>query len=420
MDSIRKSLQELVAGTAPETGVSFFNVFIEHLARAYNAQYAMVTELTENDPVSVRTLAFWKDGQLSENFDYPVKDTPCQQVYKQGAAYFPSGIQQIFNEDKDLVDMEVHSYLGTQLQSHDGKVIGHICVLGSSPLGETDTAQEMLKVFAARASAELERIKMEKEILQHREHLEELVEEKTRELNQARKTAEHASMAKSEFTSRMSHELRTPLNVIIGYTEMLKESLDGSIDKDNMDYLDTILNSGWELLKLIEDVLDLSKLETSEVNESRQEVQLNTILDSCIRKLQVRASEKHIGMVVDDKSTNDIKLVTNSEYLEKIIYNLVSNAIKFNVVQGTVDIVTSMDNNHIRLSVTDTGPGIRKIDQEKVFEKFERLGADKKCIKGAGIGLAMTKHLVEYLQGNIGINSVAGKGSTFWIELPRN
>ncbi|MEJ2142855.1 MAG: histidine kinase dimerization/phospho-acceptor domain-containing protein [Gammaproteobacteria bacterium] len=254
MDSSHKSLKELIAGTAPEIGASFFNVFVEHFAKAYDAQYAIANELVNENPLTVRTLAFWQNGRFAKNFEYPVKTTPCQKVYEQGTAYFPSDIQKIFNEDKDLVDMGVHSYLGTQLTSHDGKVIGHICVLGNNPLGEDEGAKEILKVFAARASAELERLKMEEEINQHREHLKTLVDEKTRELKHAKQIAEHSSTAKSEFTSRMSHELRTPLNVIIGYTEMLKENLDGQILDRDAEYLDTIMASGWDLLKLVEDV----------------------------------------------------------------------------------------------------------------------------------------------------------------------
>jgi signal transduction histidine kinase len=418
MDSIGKSLQELIAGTAPEIGVSFFNVFIEHLAKAYGAQYALVNELIDDDPLTVRTLAFWQDGQLAENFEYQVKTTPCEKVYEQGSAYYPSGIQQNFQKDTELVDMGVNSYLGTQLVSHDGKVIGHICVLGANPVGEHDNAQEILKVFAARASAELERIKMEEEILQQRDRLKDLVDEKTQELKLAKEIAEHASKAKTEFTSRMSHELRTPLNVIIGYTEMLKENLDGQLPGKDKEYLDTIMSSGWELLKLVEDVLDLSKMETGEISEVSQDCHLNTILESSIARLQPKASNKHIGIVINNKSTDLLSLLTNKEHLEKIIHNLLSNAIKFNVDKGTIDITTSLEDNKVKIAIKDSGPGISKLDQSKVFDKFERLEADKACIQGAGIGLAMTKRLVEHLDGEIGIESIEGDGSTFWVELP--
>lgn len=418
MERVEKSLQELIAGTAPEVGVSFFNVFIEHFAKAYGAQYAIATELINDDPITVRTLAFWQNGQLSENFEYQVKTTPCGKVYEQGTAYFPSDIQNIFHKDSALVDMSVNSYLGTLLTSHDGKIIGHICVLGEDPVGDNENAKEILKVFAARASAELERIKVEREITQHRDHLKLMIDEKTQELKHARQIAEHASTAKSEFTSRMSHELRTPLNVIIGYTEMLKENLDGQLKGENKEYLDTIMTSGWELLKLVEDVLDLSKLETGEISEATQECNLNRIIESTIANLKLQASNKSIGVVINDKATANINLLTNKEYLEKIIYNLLSNAIKFNVERGIIDITTHFENKKARISIKDTGPGISVLDQSKVFDKFERLEADKECIQGVGIGLAMTKRLVEHLHGDIGVESREGEGSTFWVELP--
>ena len=104
-------IKELIAGTAPEIGVSFFNTFIEHLAKAYGAEYAIANQLINTQPVTVRTLAFWKNGEVAENFEYKVETTPCEMVYKNDTAYFPNDIQQIFNKDPDLIHMGVNSYL---------------------------------------------------------------------------------------------------------------------------------------------------------------------------------------------------------------------------------------------------------------------------------------------------------------------
>lgn len=411
-------VKELIAGIAPEIGESFFKVFIEHLAKAYGAEYALANQLINTAPVTVRTLAFWKNGEVADNFEYKVETTPCEMVYKLESAYYPNDIQEIFFKDEDLVHMGVNSYLGTLLHSHEGEVIGHICVLGKNDVAANDNAHELLKAFSARAAAELERIKLEQELLDHRDNLKKLVDEKTKEIKLAYNAAEQASLAKSEFMSRMSHELRTPLNAIIGYSELLFDDLQDQLNNEQSQRFEAILSSSWNLLHLIEDVLDLSKLEVGELHEDYKTGDINALINDVISVLQDSATRHQVTIKTKLDDSIGIKIKTNLIRLHQVLVNLISNAIKFNHINGTIDISTEITPRKLRINITDSGIGLNENDQAIVFEKFERLQADKDCIPGSGIGLAITKRLIEHMGGEIGIDSEINKGATFWIEIP--
>ena len=417
MKSDNSIFQNLLAGTAPEIGESFFNVFVQHLAQAYDAEFAFLNELVKSDPMTVRTLAFWQKGCLAENFEYQVKNTPCEQVYTSGLTYFPAGLQKQFANDKELVEMDVHSYLGIPLVSHGGETLGHICVLGNKAVGENEHAKEILNAFAARAAAELERIKLEQEIIRQRDSLKVLVDEKTAELKNAKQLAEHASRAKSELISRMSHELRTPLHAIIGFAEITRDSAKNSTSETIIHNMDVVLESSWRLVSLIEDVLNFSKIDSEGFEKNIQLCNLFDILRVSIDNVKPRANKKSVFIEIADNNEPQINLLTDQLHLIQIFTNILENAIKFNRNNGKVFISVKTHNDIVKISITDTGKGINSDDQTRVFEQFERLSADKECIQGTGIGLAITKRLVEHLGGSIGIESDGENGTTFWLEF---
>lgn len=411
-----KIIKELLAGTAPEIGASFFKVFIKHLAEAYGAEFAIANEVIKKEPLTVRTLAFWQNGNLADNFEYEVKTTPCEKVYENGLSYFPEDLQNIFSDDKDLVDMQVNSYMGTPLVANNGDVLGHICVLGNNDVGKDKYAKEFMRAFSARAGAELERLKMEQEVNEHRHHLKELVDQKTIELTHAKKVAEHASKAKSEFMSKMSHELRTPLNAIVGYAEISKYS--ENFDKDTINQnMDIILKSSHHLLALIEDLLDLTRLESGDIDTDYKHCAITEVVDLALNKVIENAKKKDINIVVNNEGLIKKHVFSDQSRLVQIVTNLLSNAIKFNDKKGAVTVTSTQNENKARISVTDTGRGIPLEDKERIFENFERLQYNKDCISGIGVGLAITKRLVEHLGGIIGIESDGVSGSTFWVEF---
>jgi len=254
--------------------------------------------------------------------------------------------------------------------------------------------------------------------------LERKVEDRTRELQQALtelsrkgRQLEVASKHKSEFLANMSHELRTPLNAIIGFSQVLRQSLFGPINEKQEEYLDDILSSGNHLLSLINDVLDLSKVEAGQVELEVASFSLREALERGV--VMVREPATKDGVRLSLELAPGVDLVEGDERrLRQVIFNLLSNAVKFTPEGGEVVVATASRDHEVLISVTDTGPGIRVEDHERIFEEFHQTDVGVQQREGTGLGLALSKRLVELHGGRIWVESEPGKGSTFVFTLP--
>ncbi len=241
------------------------------------------------------------------------------------------------------------------------------------------------------------------------------------EILRAKNEAEKANHAKSQFLSRMSHELRTPMNSILGFAQLLGM---GELNQKQRKGVNHILNNGKHLLDLINEVLDISGIEAGKKTFLLEPIALASLINEITDSLQGVASKRSVTISFFAENSDKHIVVADRIRLKQILINLVGNAIKYNRENGTVTIKTAVqsvgekENRRIRVSVTDTGPGIRQADAEKLFQPFERIGADKTAIEGTGLGLMLVKKLTEAMGGKVGINSEVGAGSTFWIELP--
>jgi signal transduction histidine kinase len=257
------------------------------------------------------------------------------------------------------------------------------------------------------ANAELER--------QVRQNVMELAEANHR-LEQARLAAEHANAEKSRFLSNMSHELRTPLNGILGFAQILAADKLPATQLEKQRFARNIVQSGQHLLKLVNEILDLARIEAGKVPLAMEAVDLPAVLQECRMMVTPLAAKRDISLgfgMVPQKS-----LRADRTRLVQVLINLLSNAIKYNHEQGRVAVDCSAANgSHIRISVSDTGPGLDPDQVQHIFQPFHRLGRDEEE-EGSGLGLALTRRVVEAMQGAIGVESEPGAGSTFWVELP--
>ena len=238
-------------------------------------------------------------------------------------------------------------------------------------------------------------------------------------LERAKLDAETANRAKTEFLSSMSHELRTPMNAVLGYTQLLLQNKKEPVSVRQQRQLNQILKSGQHLLNLINDILDLSRIESGRVELAIKDLALNKVIAECLSLVESLAARNRI--TINDKTLGKSPFIVHCDdvRLKQAMVNLLSNAIKFNRIGGkvTVDCEERPDGS-IRIAIEDTGNGIALARQRELFEPFSRLDATQRGIEGTGIGLAISKQLIERMDGKIGFTSEVGVGSTFWIEVP--
>jgi signal transduction histidine kinase len=254
------------------------------------------------------------------------------------------------------------------------------------------------------------------QVEEERKRFEQALQETNAKLESAKSVAEKANLAKSDFLSSMSHELRSPLNAILGFAQLM-ESASPLPTAAQTKSIAQILQAGWYLLKLINEILDLAGIESGQVSLSKESVSLSEIMSECQAMMEPQAQQRGIRLTFPQLD-NPIFVSADRTRLKQIVINLLSNAIKYNKERGTVvvDCTVSVP-ERIRFSVKDTGAGLSTEKLAQLFQPFNRLGQEAGSVAGTGIGLVVTKRLAELMGGAIGVKSIVGEGSVFWCDL---
>ncbi len=238
-------------------------------------------------------------------------------------------------------------------------------------------------------------------------------------LKTAMKEALLANKAKSIFLSSMSHELRTPLNSVLGFAQLLDSDPVDPLSDSQKEQVTYILKSSHYLLDLINEVLDLSGIESGKIQISSESINVDSVIDDAITTVGQSAQENSITINYPTKCSDQYIWADNTR-LNQILINLLTNAIKYNKVGGSVTIWTeSPTDKMLRINIKDTGPGIAKEKYDALFEPFNRLGAESLNIEGTGVGLTISKRLVEMMGGGIGVESEVGKGTKFYVDFKK-
>jgi signal transduction histidine kinase len=278
-------------------------------------------------------------------------------------------------------------------------LIGGLTVNKKTPGEFSPQVIDLLKTFASQSALAIQNARLFREIA-----------DKSRQL-------EAASRHKSEFLANMSHELRTPLNAIIGFSEVLSERMFGELNEKQEEYLKDIHASGQHLLSLINDILDLSKIEAGRMELELTDFHLPTALDSALALIRERAGRRGIALhlSVDDRLG---QIRADERKVRQVVLNLLSNAIKFTPEGGRIDVGAVPRDGFVEVAVSDTGVGIAPEDQEAVFEEFRQVGTADKKVEGTGLGLTLCRKFIELHGGKIWVKSQLGQGSTFTFTVP--
>ncbi|AFM28125.1 hybrid sensor histidine kinase/response regulator [Desulfomonile tiedjei] len=340
-----------------------------------------------------------------------------------------------FTSDPYIMEKKPKSVLCVPILHH-GSLIGMLYLENNlSSHAFTPHRLETLRMLSSQAAISIENARLY-------ERMEQLVAERTSELEKSNKDlsheievrqsaqeelyrakiqAESASRAKSEFLAHMSHELRTPLNAIIGFSQLLNEQWGGKLTEKQLQYVREISIGGHHLLELINNILDLAKVESGKMELDLKPVNIGQLLKHCTIMIKEKALRKHLDIIVHiPESLRGVKIVADEVKFKQIVVNLLSNAAKFTPDEGRIELEASMEPNALSISVSDTGIGILQEDQERIFEPFVQLNAPVESRqKGTGLGLALTRELVELHGGTIHVQSAGfNQGSTFVFSIP--
>jgi signal transduction histidine kinase len=300
---------------------------------------------------------------------------------------------------ENLIESGIRAILAVPMV-RESRLIGCLGVTRNHPGTFPPETIDLLRTFATQSALAIQNARLYRE-----------VEQKSREL-------EAASRHKSEFLANMSHELRTPLNAILGFSEVLAERMFGDVNEKQAEYLQDILSSGRHLLSLINDILDLAKVEAGRLELELGRFHLPTALDNALTLVRERATRHGITLTQHvDPGIGDI--IADERKVKQILLNLLSNAVKFTSEGGRVTLTTAAADGAITIAVSDTGVGIAPEDQAAIFEEFRQVGRDDtRKQEGTGLGLTLAKKFVELHGGRIWVQSQIGQGSTFTFTLP--
>lgn len=397
-----QELRLITEGTASVTGEEFFKALVQHLAEVLRSRCAFVGRLLGGG-ATIRTVAMWDEGELAPNIDYPMAGTPCLHTIHDGEFFMPAGLPAAFPEDHFLIDAGFESYWGVRLMDAAGRVLGHIGVIHDDTLPRDERSTRIMRIFAARAAAEMERQRAEGELARSAD-----------ELKEANAHLKELDRHKVNYINSVSHELRTPLTSIIGYTEFLEDTLREKGDEESLEFVAQVRHSTTRIQRLVDDLLDFALIEAGTFKLNLEPTNFCAKVGEVVESLRPQVEKARVTLDTD-LAECPMHIEADPQRVTQVVLNLLTNAIKFTPRGGAVHLRAFVRDGQLMCEVRDSGPGIAPEDQPKLFKRYTQLGPRR---GGTGLGLSISKALIDAHGGQIGVRSVMGEGSTFWFSLP--
>jgi PAS domain S-box-containing protein len=399
------ALEQTFRRTAGSTGTEFMRRLVLELATALDVKYCFVSELLPVNPERARTLAFCAGGMIVDNIEYELAGTPCANVIKQSVCHIPADLQQWFPEDRALAEMQAQSYLGTPVFSNDGTLLGLVSVLDVKPMESSTLAKLLLGTFAARAAAELERMRFESRMFELNHELERRVGLRTAELESSNRQLE-------AFSYSVSHDLRAPLHSISGFSNLLLQDYRELLGDEGRRFLERIVVTSKRMTGMINDMLELARL-------SRRALQLrNADLGEIAGDVLRDLAEVHPDRAVETRVARGVAAYVDPGLMRIALENLLGNAWKFTARSASprIEFGVLTEAGEPIYFVRDNGAGFDMRYAGKLFQEFQRLHSLKE-FDGIGIGLATVRRIIERHRGRIWAESEPGQGATFFFTL---
>lgn len=397
---------------------TFFNIVTQRAVETLNIERASIWMLNKDDTeltcknLYEKSIERWNSGLTLKRDDYPKYFSEIEKnimISAVDAHIHPATSE--FAKDY-LIPLNIGAMLDIPIR-RQGRLVGVICLehVGGARIWRSDE-QAFVHGLSDLVSLNIE--SSERKAAE-------------KELVKAKKEADDANKAKSEFLSSMSHELRTPMNAISGFAQLLKMDANKKLDDGQKNNVDEIIKASNHLLELVNEILNLAKVEAGKIDISIEKVSFSDVLIESLSLIRTLIDERNISVFykfkgepvsVDEVIDLNIYLNVDRTRFKQVLLNLLSNAVKYNSENGSITIASDIIDEKLRISITDTGKGISSDNQNNLFNSFDRLGNENSNIEGTGIGLVITKKLVQAMNGDIGAVSELNKGSTFWVEFP--
>lgn len=421
-DVLSSVLARILADVESLRGRDFISRIAPLLAEVIKADYVLVGRL-EHDAAHVRSLCVTKGTQIIDNFRYSLAGTPCQNVTDDRICVYTNDVCRVFPEDTLLAEMGVQGYLGAPLHGAEGGVMGVLVALYEQPIVAPQIVETLFSLFAGRIAAEILSMEAQAALEQELDKSQKLQEQYqllARQERDARHRAQKANRVKSAFVANMSHEVKTPMNAMLAFCQMLLKS---ELNQSQRLQVQNMLDAGQQLMTMLNDVLELSRLEDGIVELPENEVRSHSLLDNVIEQAASQLLQKPVKLSYSINPSVPPKLVLSEYHVQKVVTNLLSNAVKFTMV-GDIHVgvnfsQTDGDTGALTLVVADTGTGIDPQFIDELFEPFTQQNVSHtRDFGGAGLGLHLAHKLTASMGGTIEVESVVGQGSVFTVHLP--